>query len=110
MIGATHAVSIDGTRIAIWSGGVGPPLVLVHGSMADHTTFARLVPLLEPRVTVHVLDRRGRGLSDDGPKYTIEHEYADIAAVVDMTADRSGEPSRSTAIPTEPRARWGPRY
>lgn len=92
MIGAAYAVSTDGTRIAFWSSGVGPPLVLAHGSMADHTTFARLVPLLEPRFTVHVPDRRGRGFSDDGPTYTIEHEYADIAAVADMIADRSGGP------------------
>ena len=98
MIGASSAVSTDGARIAFWSSGVGPPLVLVHGSMADHTTFVRLVPLLEPRFTVHVLDRRGRGRSDDGPDYAVEHEYADVAAVVDMIAERSGGPRRALRL------------
>lgn len=90
--GVTDVVSTDGTRIAFWSSGVGPQLVLVHGSMADHTTFARLAPLLEPHFTVHGLDRRGRGLSGDGPTYSVEHEYADIAAVLDVIAERTGGP------------------
>lgn len=28
----------DGTRIAFWRSGAGPPLLLVHGATADHTT------------------------------------------------------------------------
>ena len=33
----------DGTPIAVWVDGVGPPLVMVHGSLVDHTTFDSLV-------------------------------------------------------------------
>jgi pimeloyl-ACP methyl ester carboxylesterase len=36
--------SADGTSIAVWVEGSGPPLVLVHGSLTDHTTFARSWP------------------------------------------------------------------
>lgn len=40
--------SFDGTRIAFWRSGHGPPLLLVHGATADHTTTWRFVlPALE---------------------------------------------------------------
>jgi pimeloyl-ACP methyl ester carboxylesterase len=58
---ATRVVSRDGTEIAYWTSGEGPPLVLVHGAPADHTRFRPLLPHLEPYATVHAMDRRGRG-------------------------------------------------
>ena len=40
--------SKDGTRIAFWRSGTGPPLVLIHGMVADHSTTWRFVlPELE---------------------------------------------------------------
>ena len=36
----TRVVSRDGTEIAYWTNGEGPPLVLVHGTTADHTRWA----------------------------------------------------------------------
>jgi pimeloyl-ACP methyl ester carboxylesterase len=60
--------------------------------MADHTTLAGVVPLLEPHFTVHALDRRGRGASTDRPGYAVEHEFADVALVVDTIAARTGRP------------------
>jgi hypothetical protein len=36
-------ISKDGTRIAFWKTGSGPPLLLVHGATADHTTTWRFV-------------------------------------------------------------------
>ena len=57
--------STDGTAIAVTTVGSGPPLVLVHGAAADHTTFRVVVPLLAPRFTTHAIDRRGRGGSGD---------------------------------------------
>jgi pimeloyl-ACP methyl ester carboxylesterase len=73
----------DGVRIAFWRSGSGPPLLLVHGSTADHTRWRPLLPLLEPHRTVYAVDRRGRGASGDGQEYAVEREFADIAAVVD---------------------------
>ena len=89
---AQHVTSADGTRIGYWTSGDGPPLVMVHGAMADHTTMALVVSLLEPHFTVYALDRRGRGASDDAPTHVIEREFDDVAAVVDAIAERTGAP------------------
>jgi pimeloyl-ACP methyl ester carboxylesterase len=61
----------------------GPPLVLVHGTAADHTRWASILGALEQRFTVHACDRRGRGGSPDTAPYAIEREFEDVAAVVD---------------------------
>jgi pimeloyl-ACP methyl ester carboxylesterase len=87
-----RVVSRDGTEIACWSSGEGPPLVVVHGTPADHTRWRPLLPYLEPQVTVHALDRRGRGASGDAPDYALAREYEDVAAVVDAVADVTGVP------------------
>jgi hypothetical protein len=71
--------SPDGTRIAFWRSGQGPPLLLVHGATADHTTTWRLVlPELERRFTVYAMDRRGRGGSGDGTAYELRLEAEDV--------------------------------
>lgn len=76
--------SRDGTRIAFWLSGEGPPLLLVHGATADHTTTWRFVlPELERRFTVYAMDRRGRGGSGDSAAYNLEREAEDVAAVID---------------------------
>jgi pimeloyl-ACP methyl ester carboxylesterase len=66
----TRVQSRDGTEIAYWTTGHGPPLVLVHGTPADHTRWWPLLPHLERHFTVHAIDRRGRGASGDSPEYT----------------------------------------
>jgi pimeloyl-ACP methyl ester carboxylesterase len=86
------ATSRDGTRIAYWRSGQGPALILVHGATADHTRWESVLPLLEPHVTVHAMDRRGRGSSGDAPGYRIEQEGADVAAVVEAVAEDTGGP------------------
>jgi pimeloyl-ACP methyl ester carboxylesterase len=88
----TSVLSRDGTQIAYWTSGSGPPLVLVHGAPADHTRWRPLLPYLEPHVIVHALDRRGRGASGDALEYRLEREYEDVAAVVDAVAAVSGQP------------------
>jgi pimeloyl-ACP methyl ester carboxylesterase len=86
--------SADGTTIAVWPDGQGAPLVLVHGTLNDHTTFSPLVNVLRSRFSLFVVDRRGRGASGDADPggYTIEREFEDVAAVVDAVADRTGSP------------------
>jgi pimeloyl-ACP methyl ester carboxylesterase len=74
----------------VFSSGSGPPLVLVHGAAADHTTFRTVGPLLAAHHRVHAIDRRGRGASGDGASYSIEREYEDVAAVVDTLAAETG--------------------
>lgn len=86
------ALSRDGTPIAYWKHGQGPPLLLVHGSTSDHSRWATLVELLEPHFTVSLMDRRGRGHSGDSSVHSIEHEAADVAAVVDALVAEHGVP------------------
>jgi pimeloyl-ACP methyl ester carboxylesterase len=86
----TRVVSGDGAQIAYWTSGVGSPLVLVHGTTADHTRWRPLLPYLEPHATVHAMDRRGRGASSDAPDYEVTREFEDVAAVVDAVAEASG--------------------
>ena len=89
-----HTVtSSDGTPIAFWRTGAGPPLLLVHGATADHTTTWRFVLAeLERHFTVHVMDRRGRGESRDTPPYDLQREAEDVTAVVDSIAAVLGRP------------------
>jgi pimeloyl-ACP methyl ester carboxylesterase len=79
-----HVTSVDGTRIAFWRSGTGPPLLLIHGAIASHATTWRLVlPKLEERFTVCAMDRRGRGESGDAAAYDLQREAEDIRAVID---------------------------
>jgi pimeloyl-ACP methyl ester carboxylesterase len=89
---ARHVVSADGASIAVFESGDGPPLILVHGATADHTTFRVVGPLLAASFRLAALDRRGRGASSDGPVYGIEREFADVAAVAEAIASGSGRP------------------
>jgi pimeloyl-ACP methyl ester carboxylesterase len=90
--GASRVVgSSDGTPIACFEAGSGPPLVLVHGTAGDHTTFRVVGPMFVAagRATVGV-DRRGRGGSGDTEPYAIEREFEDVAAVADALASETG--------------------
>jgi pimeloyl-ACP methyl ester carboxylesterase len=82
-----RVTSKDGTSIGVWRTGSGPPLLLVHGTTADHSRWIPVLPELSERFTVHAMDRRGRGSSADGPSYALEREYEDVAAVVDAQAE-----------------------
>ena len=84
--------SADGTSLAVWVEGDGPALVLVHGSIADHTTFDPFVDVLRGDLTTFAMDRRGFGASGDAPRYSIERDFEDVAAVVDAVAARTGGP------------------
>jgi pimeloyl-ACP methyl ester carboxylesterase len=82
--------SKDGTPIAYWRSAEGPPLVLVHGTAADHGRWTPVLSAFEERFTVCAVDRRGRGGSADPEDYYgIEREFEDISAVVDSL----GEPT-----------------
>jgi pimeloyl-ACP methyl ester carboxylesterase len=81
-------VSADGTPIAVWRSGTGPPLVLVHGATADHSRWAPALPALEEHFTVLAMDRRGRGRSGDADDYALEAEAEDVVAVVESAGDQ----------------------
>lgn len=73
--------SRDGVAIGTVTAGTGPPLLLVHGGMGSAAGWAPLWPWLVGRYRVTAMDRRGRGMSGDGPDYAPEREYDDVAAV-----------------------------
>ena len=76
------ARSVDGTSIAYWMSGSGPPVVMVHGAPAGSYGWAGLIPFLEPSLTACPIDRRGHGESGDAPTYEQAREFEDVAAVV----------------------------
>jgi pimeloyl-ACP methyl ester carboxylesterase len=79
--------SKDNTTIGYERSGQGPSLVLVHGSTADRTRWAKLLPELTRHFTVYAMDRRGRGTSGDGDEYSLEAEFEDVAAVVEAAGE-----------------------
>jgi pimeloyl-ACP methyl ester carboxylesterase len=85
--GRADVVSQDGTSIAVWRSGGGPPLVLIHGAAADHHRWAPVLPALEERFTVLAIDRRGRGQSGDADDYALEREFEDVVAVVESAGE-----------------------
>ena len=82
----------NGGSVAVWCRGAGPALVLVHGSMCDHTTFDALVDTLSDDFATFALDRRGFGASGDGDGYSADREFDDVATVVEAVAERTGGP------------------
>ena len=86
----------------------GPPLVLVHGATADHTTWRSRRPAAG-RAFRAPCDRpaRPRGVRRRRPAYAIEREFEDLAAVADALAAESGAPSTSSATRTAGDARLG---
>lgn len=83
--------SPDGTTIAYDQVGTGPVVILVAGAFNDRSTCAALADALRDRYTVVNVDRRGRGASTDAiaPEdvagYTVDHEIADLDAVIAAT-------------------------
>ncbi|HJP87666.1 MAG TPA: alpha/beta hydrolase [Candidatus Limnocylindrales bacterium] len=93
----TEVRSADGTPIAVFEVGPPegarqsqPPLLLVHGATADHTTWRAVGPRFAATRRVFAIDRRGRGASGDRDEYAIEMEYADIAAAAASVATTTG--------------------
>jgi pimeloyl-ACP methyl ester carboxylesterase len=101
---ALEAVSADGVPLALFEvepslavqvptdAVSGPPLLLVHGATADHTTWRNVGPAFAATRRVLAIDRRGRGASGDAATYSIEREYEDIAAAADLISGETGGP------------------
>ena len=80
---AHTTASRDGTPIALWRSGEGPPLVLMHGTAADHGRWRPVLPAFAANFAVYAIDRRGRGGSGDADGYSVVREFEDVAEVVD---------------------------
>jgi pimeloyl-ACP methyl ester carboxylesterase len=90
-----RVASGDGVELAVYqvagpAPAERPPVLLVHGATADHTTWRAAGPLLAASRLTFAMDRRGRGASGDAAGYGIEREYEDLAAVADAIAIETG--------------------
>lgn len=82
----------DGVPLAVWVDGSGPPLLLVHGSLQDHTANRTLVDELVGDFATFSIDRRGFGASGDATGWSLDRDVADLADVVDHVAAETGGP------------------
>jgi pimeloyl-ACP methyl ester carboxylesterase len=79
-------LSGDGTPIVTWRSGHGLPLVLVHGTAADHSRWAPVLPAFgstspSSRWTA------AAGLSGDAVDYALDRESEDVVAVVEAAGE-----------------------
>jgi pimeloyl-ACP methyl ester carboxylesterase len=78
--------SADGTQVSVSSVGTGPGVVIWHGSMEHALSHVQLAALLADEFTVHLVDRRGHGLTGPaGAAYGMPREVEDAQAVVRET-------------------------
>ncbi len=67
-------------------GAAGDPLVLVHGTWVDHTTWGAVVPLLSPSFRLLTYDLRGHGRSRRGfGPHPVEDHVRDLEALLVAT-------------------------
>lgn len=78
--------SSDGTVIGYQTLGSGEGVILIGGTLRSARDYLALARLLARSLTVHVMDRRGRGASGpQGAGYSIEKECEDLLAVHHQT-------------------------
>jgi len=68
-------INVNGVDLYYEKGGVGRPLVLVHGNSVDHNEFKNSIWLLRRHFTVYAVDSRAHGLSSK----VDELHYTDMA-------------------------------
>ncbi|MEV5968153.1 alpha/beta hydrolase [Kribbella sp. NPDC051952] len=79
----------DGTAIGVLSLGSGPGMVVIPGNNRRAHHYENLARGLAGAHTVHVIERRGRGVSGpQGPAYSVETEVDDVLAVMEHTGAR----------------------
>lgn len=77
-----YTTSADGTEIGYTVQGVGPSLVITHGSVGTMSQWQAVITELSNTFTCYVYDRRGRGLSGDAGEYSLNAEIADLQAML----------------------------
>src|SRR6266702_3131246 len=83
-------MSHDGTSIGYQSFGSGPGVVLVQGAMGTAQNYRQLALALASQFTVHVPDRRGRGMSPRSydAKHSIRDDVDDLRCILEQTGAR----------------------
>ena len=98
--------AVDGMPLAVWEHGDGPAIVMVHGSIADHTTFDPFVAVLGEQMTTYSVDRRG-----SAPPVTRRSIRSSASSrTLPPSSTRSphapADMSPCGVTPTAPTARW----
>ena len=77
------ATSVEGTRLAYWRLGAGPPVVIVHGGLGSSLGWRPVAQRLADSYEVYVYDRRGRGHSgDSADPHSLNREIEDAEALL----------------------------
>ncbi len=76
--------TVDGVRIATWTAGSGPPVLLLHGYPQTHVIWHGVAPRLAVDHTVVLTDLRGYGASDKPPAGAEHAEYSKRAMAADQ--------------------------
>jgi pimeloyl-ACP methyl ester carboxylesterase len=86
-----QVTSADGTVIVFDQSGAGPAVILVQGALMDRTdpVMSSVADGLARQFTVFNYDRRGHGGSGDAPRYAVEREVEDLAAVITAAGGRA---------------------
>jgi pimeloyl-ACP methyl ester carboxylesterase len=85
----TTTVNVPGADLFVDSEGTGSPLVLIHGSGADASTWAGVIPRFSGTHKVISYDRRGYGRSTHAPVRDHRIHARDLVAVLESL----GEPA-----------------
>ncbi len=79
-------ISKDGAKISYLSMGSGPSVLVIPGALSMATGYASFARALAEHFTVHIIERRGRGLSSpQGDDYGIAKEREDVLALQKKT-------------------------
>lgn len=97
-----HTLSGDNGRIAVYAGGSGPPVLLVHSvnALASAAEIRPLFEALRQDHSVYALDLPGYGLSDRLPRaYSVGDMCSAISQVAQWVAHRhSGQPMQALGV------------
>ena len=72
------------------TGGVGPPLLLLHGYPQTHAMWHKVAPILANQFTIVAVDLRGYGRSSKPPTSADHAPYSKRAMAADMVSVMSG--------------------
>jgi pimeloyl-ACP methyl ester carboxylesterase len=87
---AIHPISCvcskDGAKISYLSMGSGPAVLVIPGALAMAAGYTAFAHALAAHFTVHIIERRGRGLSSpQGADYSMAKEREDVLALQQKT-------------------------
>ena len=76
---------VNGIKIWYATFGSGPPVILLHGGLANSNYWGDLIPALAPHYRTIVMDSRGHGRSSrDAQPYGYDLMASDVLALMDF--------------------------